>query len=153
MERKAYPSDVRDEEWAFVAPSLTLMTEDAPQRTHRLRDVFNALRWIGRAGAPWRMLPNDLPPWEAVSQPTQRWLQAGVFEAIGQDSRGMLRLAEGRAGPPAAASCESRTLQSTPERGPRAGYDGATRQRGSKGHLAADPLGHLLAWPVTAANA
>jgi transposase len=153
MERKPYPSDVSDDEWAFVAPYLTLMTEEAPQRTHRLREVFNALRWIVRAGAPWRMLPNDLPPWEAVYQQTPRWLKAGVFEAIVQDLRVMLRLAEGRAGQPSAAIFDSRTLQSTPESGPRAGYDGAKRKRGSKVHLAVDTLGHLLALHVTAANA
>jgi transposase len=39
--------------------------------------MFNALRWMARAGAPWRLLPNDFPPWEAVYQQTQRWLQAG----------------------------------------------------------------------------
>jgi transposase len=44
MERKAYPSDVSDEEWALVAPYLTLMSEDAPQREHSLREVFNGLR-------------------------------------------------------------------------------------------------------------
>jgi len=68
MNRKAYPSDVSDDEWAFVAPYLTLMTEDAPQRTYPLRDVFNGLRWPVRAGAAWRMLPHDLPPWTVVHQ-------------------------------------------------------------------------------------
>jgi transposase len=68
MNRKAYPSDVSDQEWAFVAPYLTLMKEDAPQRVHDLREVFNGLRWIVRAGASWRMMPNDLPPWEVVYQ-------------------------------------------------------------------------------------
>lgn len=62
MTRKPYPSDVSDDEWAFVAPYLTLMTEDAPQRDYALRDVFNGLRWMARTGAQWRMLPNDLPP-------------------------------------------------------------------------------------------
>src|SRR5215212_2691222 len=81
--RKPYPSDVREDEWAFVAPYLTLMREDAPQREHPLREVFNGLRWVVRAGAPWRMLPNDLPPWPAVYQQTQRWIAAGVFEANG----------------------------------------------------------------------
>lgn len=71
MARKPYPSDVSDDEWAFVATYLTLMTEDAPQREYPLREVFNGLRWIVRAGAPWRMLPNDLPPWEAVYQQTR----------------------------------------------------------------------------------
>lgn len=68
--RQPYPSDVSDAEWAFVAPYVTVMTEDAPQRRHELRELFNALRWIGRAGAPWRQLPHDFPRWEAVYQPT-----------------------------------------------------------------------------------
>ncbi len=71
MARKPYPSDVNDDEWAVVAPYLTLMTEDAPQREYPLREVFSGLRWIVRAGAPWRMVPNDLPPWEAVYQQTR----------------------------------------------------------------------------------
>jgi transposase len=71
MERKAYPSDVTEDAWAFVAPYLPLMTEDAPQRTHSLREVCNGLRGSVRAGAPWRMMPHDLPPWEALyQQPT-----------------------------------------------------------------------------------
>lgn len=124
MERKAYPSDVNDDEWAFVAPYLTRMTEDAPQRNHPLGEIFNGLRWIARAGAPWRMMPNDLPPWEAVYQQTRRWWRADVFAAMGHDLRGVLRLAEGRTGQPSAAILASRTLQSTLESGSRAGDDG-----------------------------
>jgi transposase len=152
MERKAYPSDVDDDEWAFVAPYLTLMTEEAPQRDHSLREVFNGLRWIVRAGAPWRMMPNDLPPWFTVYQQTQRWIHAGVFEAMVHDLRALLRLAKGRKEQPSAAIFDSRTLQSTPESGERAGYDGHKRKRGSKTHIAVDTLGHLLALYVTPAN-
>lgn len=152
MKRKGYPSDVSDDEWAFVAPYLTLMREDAPQREHDLREVFNGLRWIVRAGAAWRMMPNDLPPWEAVYQQTQRWLKAGVLEALVHDLRVLLRLADGRRAQPSATIMDSRTLQSSPESGPRAGYDGAKRKRGSKVHLAVDTLGHLLALRVTAAS-
>src|SRR5574337_1532022 len=93
MSRKAYPSDVSDDEWAFVAPYLTLMSEAAPQREHELREVFNGLRWIVRAGAAWRMMPNDLLPWHVVYDQTQRWLKAGVFEAMVHDLRALLRLA------------------------------------------------------------
>jgi transposase len=143
---------VSDDEWAFVAPYLTLMTEDAPQRVHSLREVFNGLRWIVRAGAPWRMIPNDLPPWEMVYQQTQRWIKAGVFEAMVHDLRGLLRLAKGRKEQPTAAIFDSRTLQSSPESGERAGYDGHKRKRGSKTHIAVDTLGHLLALHVTPAN-
>jgi transposase len=151
-DRKSYPSDVDDAEWAFVAPYLTLMTEDAPQRRYALREVFNALRYLVRTGAPWRMLPNDLPPWPVVYQQTQRWLAAGVFETIAQDLRVLLRVLAGRAPEPTAAVLDSRTLQSSPESGARAGYDGAKRRKGSKLHLAVDTLGHLLALTVTAAD-
>ena len=150
--RKPYPSDVSDEEWAFVAPYLTLMTLDAPQREHDLREVFNALRYLVRAGCSWRMLPNDLPPWYTVYQQAQRWLAAGSFEAIVHDLRVMLRLAEGRAAQPSAAIFDSRTMQSTPESGARAGYDGHKRKKGSKVHMAVDTLGHLLALHVTPAD-
>jgi transposase len=61
MTRKAYPSDVSDDEWAFVAPYLTLMREDAPQRDHSLREEFNGLRYIVHTGTQWRMMASDLP--------------------------------------------------------------------------------------------
>ena len=151
--RTPYPTDVSDEEWAFVAPYLTLLTEDAPQRRHELREVFNALRWIVRAGAPWRMLPHDFPRWEAVYQQTQRWIAAGCFEAMVHDLRAMLRWSAGRADQPTAIILDSATRQSTPESGHRTGYDGHKRRTGSKIHAAVDTLGELLALQVTPANA
>lgn len=152
MNRKPYPSDVSDDEWAFVAPYLTLMKEDAPQRDHNLREVFNGLRWVVRTGAQWRMMPNDLPPWFTVFQQTQRWIRAGVFEAMVSDLRQILRVAAGRKPQPSAAIFDSRTLQSTPESGERAGYDGAKRRKGNKTHIAVDTLGNLLALLVTSAS-
>jgi len=53
---------VSDDKRAFVAPFLALIRHDAPQRTHELREVSNALQWIVRAGASWRMLPHDFLP-------------------------------------------------------------------------------------------
>ena len=102
-EPKPYPSDVSDDEWAFVAPYLTLLPDDAPHRDYPLREVFNGLRWRARSGAPWRLLPHDLPPWTAVYQQTQRWLQAGVFAAMVHDLRLLLRELADRAPQPAAA--------------------------------------------------
>lgn len=152
--RKFYPSDVSDDEWAFVAPYLSLIRENAPQREHDLREVFNALRYLVRTGAPWRFLPGDLPPWPAVYQQTQRWIKWGCFEAIVHDLRALLRTAAGREEHPRAAVFDARTLQSTPESGTegRAGFDGHKKKKGSKTHAALDTLGHLLALVVTPAN-
>ena len=71
--RQPYSTDVSDEEWSLVAPYLTLMKADAPQRDHDLREVFNGLRWIVGTGSPWRLMPHDLPPWHTVYQLSQRW--------------------------------------------------------------------------------
>jgi len=153
LPRKPYPTDVSDDEWAFVAPYLTLMTEEAPQRRHDLREVFNALRWMVRAGSPWRMLPTNFPPWQAVHQQTQRWIKAGCFAAMAHDLRATLRWVEGRRDVPTGAIFDSATRQSSPESGHRAGYDGHKRRNGSKVHAAVDTLGHLLALRVTGADA
>jgi transposase len=147
-----YPSDTSDAEWEFVRPYLCLLPEDAGQRVHSLRDVFDALRWMVRGGSPWRYLPKDFPPWEMVYQQARRWIAAGSFEAIVHDLRAVLRVAEGRNPEPTAAIFDSRTIQSTPESGPRAGYDGYKRRKGSKVHMAVDTLGNLLALHVTPAN-
>lgn len=152
MNRKAYPSDGSDEEWVFIAPYLRLMKEDAPQRKHSLREVFNGARWIVRAGAAWRMMPHDLPPWCTIYQQMQCWITAGVFEGMVHDLRVLLRVAAGRAEQPSAVILDGRTRQSTPESGERAGFDGTKRKKGSKVHIAVDTLGHLLALHVTAAN-
>ena len=95
---------------------------------------------------------NDLPPWYSVQQQAQRWIRAGCFEAMAQDLRKVLRLLAGRHTEPSAVILDGRTLQSTPESGARAGYDGHKRKKGSKVHAAVDTLGHLLALKVTAAN-
>jgi transposase len=150
--RKPYPSDVSDEEWTFVAPYLTLMMAAAPQHRYDLREVFNGLRYIVKTGMQWRWMPNDLPPWAVVYQQTQRWFAAGCFEAIVHDLRAIRRVAEGRTAQPSAAIFDSQTLQSTPESGARAGYDGAKRKKGAKVHAAVDTLGNLLALHVTPAN-
>ena len=92
MSRKPYPSDISEEEWHFVAPYLTLMDVHAPQRRHDLREVFNALRWLARAGAPWRLLPHDLSPWQMVYQQFRRWDEAGCFEAMVNDMRLVIRV-------------------------------------------------------------
>ena len=151
-ERQGYPSDVTDEEWALVAPYLALCREDAEQREYPLRDVFNALRYVVRTGCQWRYLPNDLPPWDVVYQQAQRWIRARCFETMVEDLRMLLREFAGRKAQPTAMILDSRTLQSTPESGARAGYDGAKRRKGSKVHAAVDTLGHLLALHVTPAD-
>jgi transposase len=150
--RKAYGSDVSDAEWTFLLPYVSLMREDAPQREYPLRELFNALRYMVKTGVTWRYLPNDFPPWTAVYQQARRWLDRGVFEQIAHDLRMIGRALAERAPDPSAVIFDARTLQSTPESGGRAGFDGHKKKNGSKIHVAVDTLGHLLALHVSPAD-
>ena len=151
--RRSYGTDVSDDEWEFVLPDLLLSREDNRSRQHDVRELFNAVRYIVKTGNRWRFMPHDLPPWPAAYQQMQRWLRAGCFEKIVEDAQSLLRHFGGRKGQPTAVAIDSRTLQSTPESGARAGYDGAKRRKGSKVHIAVDTLGHLMALKVTPADA
>ena len=106
---------------------------------------------LSRAGCLWRLLPNDLPPWQIVHQQATRWLEAGAFEAMVHDLRMILRLIAERPEQPTAV-LDAHTMQGSIESGPRSGYDGHKKRKGAKVHLAVDTLGHLLATHVSAAN-
>jgi transposase len=149
---RTYPSDVSDDEWAFVAPYLALMREDAPQRDYPLRDLFNALRYLAHTGCPWRYLPHDLPPWATCYQQWTRWRDVRVFEDMVHDLNELQRLVCERAATPTAIILDGRVLQSTPESGHRAGYNGGKRRKGSTAHIAVDTLGQLLSVVITPAN-
>jgi transposase len=151
-QRTPRPTDVSDEESALLAQCLTLMAPDAPQRAYPLREEFSALHWMVRAGAPWRTLSTNFPPWPAVYRQTRRWIDAGTFEAAVHDLRALLRLAAGHAASSSACVLDSRTLQSTLESDARSGYDGAKRRRETKTHVVVDILSHLLALHVTPAK-
>ena len=129
-----------------------MLREDATQRIYPLRELFDAVRWMVKAGCPWRLLPNDLSPWTVVQQQAERWRKAGCFGAMVHDLRELLRWLQERNPQPTAAILDARTLQSSPESSGRAGYDGHKRKKGSKVHLAVDTLGHLLAVLVIRVN-
>lgn len=121
--RRADPSDVSEEEWARVAPDLTLPTEAAGQRDHGLRAMFNGQRYVVRRGAVWRAMPHGPPPWHAAYDRAQRWLRAGCFDSLVHDLRAVLRLASGRAEGLSAVVLDSRTLRSTTLSGARAAWE------------------------------
>ena len=98
MSRKPYPSDISEEECHFVAPYLTLMDANVSQRRHDLREVFNALRWLVRAGALWRLLPHDLPALAGGVPAVPALGRGGLLRGDGQRHALGLRVSDGRRG-------------------------------------------------------
>jgi len=152
-DRRAYPSDVSDEEWEFCAASRRLMTQHAPQRDHELREVFNALRYFVRTGLPMANAPKrpsaldcGLPANSTVVP--SRMLRGDGARICAGLCECCLSVMKNQVEVCSTAAHFSRL----PESGARAGYDGYKRKKGSKVHIAVDTLGHLLALKVTAAN-
>lgn len=110
MDRKAYPTDVSDQEWAFVAPYLTLIIEDAKQREYSLPEVFNGLRWMSSSGSAWRpMLARPADERQRFINKQGVGSKQAYLKPLWMTPRALLRLAEGRSEQPSAVIIDSRT--------------------------------------------
>jgi len=115
--RKPYPSDLSDEQWEYVEPLLPKRDRRGRKAQHSRREVLNALLYMARSGCAWRMLPHDLPPWEAVYAFWRRLVEKGSLIAINDALRVEIRLEEEREAEPSLVIIDSQSVQTAEKKG------------------------------------
>lgn len=152
--RKAYPSDLTDEQWAILQPLIPppRTSHGGRPREVDMREVINTILYLNRSGCQWDMLPHDLLPKSTAYEYFAQWRDDGTWTKMIDALRTQVRVAAGREPTPSAVCIDSQSVKTTEIGGDDRGYDGGKKINGRKRHLLVDTLGLLVTVLITGAG-
>ena len=143
-----YPTDLSDSAWKVIQEILA----DKRKRRYSLRSIINAVLYVTKTGCQWRMLPNDLPPWQLCYYYFHKWRNDGTWERLNKSLVCKRREKAGRKPSPSVGVIDSQSVKNSEWGVPDKGFDGNKKIQGRKRHIVVDTLGLVLAVVVHAAN-
>lgn len=107
-----YASDVTDKEWDIINPFVSVCSLVGRPRQNNVRDIWNAIQYIGMTGCQWAMLPKDFPPFTTV-QYYYKWRDQRLFDVINEALVMATRVLDGRDPIPTAGVIDSQSVKTT----------------------------------------
>jgi putative transposase len=150
--RKTYPTDLSEKEWSCIEPHFPTPKAPGRPRVHPLREILNAIFYVGRSGCAWRLLPHDFPPWKTIHHYFRTWRIDGSWERLHAALRERVRVRMKREPQPSAGIVDSQSVKTMGVGGEARGYDSAKKVRGRKRHMLVDTEGLVLEAKVHSAK-